>query len=581
MKNWINTALRFARGKNAMKLSKIIILALVMMGGYGLIFQCSQPNPVSTQIIESSAIQHRADIHLDEVWRADSIHVIANPISVHHAILRIEPGATVKFARDAALSILDSAGLIADGSAQTIHFTSDSKEKGSWKYIYFSSKALRDSCRLIHCNLEYGGGDSLRNGIIFCDRTSPTIRSCIISKSKICGVVLRGDCSRSQFDSNLVANCDFVPIQTYPINVPLLSRNMYQDNGLNQIRISHRLINFSATWNNFSLPYLLADGLEIRAGKLVLEPGIELAFEDHEDVSVLEGGVLAANGTATDPIVFIGSGNQSWRGIYFAATADFSRSSLVHCIIEKGGSDDQYPGNLVVESGLPAMANCIIHLGERYGVYGIGTLTSNHFSDNMITRNSQAPISIPANGVPFISNGKFDGNAIDVIEVRGGNDDGFVTQNGYWQNLEVPYLLKNTIDINSGTIIFAPGAKILMANGAGIIVRNGGGLIANGAFAPIEIIGERPAPGAWHNISFSSTASEKNCQLVNCYLQFGGGDLNQPGMIYCDHISPTIKNCTIEFSQTWGIYLNGQIQILDLATNFFQNNVYGSYYQAP
>ncbi|HEX9973873.1 MAG TPA: hypothetical protein VGD14_17520, partial [bacterium] len=394
--------MKFCSGKKAMRLIKTALLSFIMICCYGLSFQCSNPNPVSTQIIENRTIQHRENINSDQVWSADSIHIISIPISIHQAILRIEPGTNVKFERDAALAIMDSAGLIADGSTKAINFTSDIKEKGSWKYIYFSDKAFQDSCRLIKCNLEYGGGDSIRSGIVFCDGASPTIKSCTISKSGICGVVFFGDCHECQFDSNLVSNCDFVPIQTYPINVPLLKGNSYQDNGLNQIRIIDRLIDFNDTWQDLSLPYRIADGLEIRGGKLVLDAGVELIFENDEGAAVLEKGILEANGNASARVIFTGSGGETWKGIHFTATADYLNSRFVHCVIEKGGQNSDYPASIIVESGLPEISNCIIQLSVGYGIYGSGNLTSNSFSNNSITRNSLAPISVPANAVPAI-----------------------------------------------------------------------------------------------------------------------------------------------------------------------------------
>lgn len=536
---------------------------------------------MSTQIIENRTIHHRDDINRDQVWSADSVHVIANPISVRRSILRIGPGTIVKFAQDAALSIMDSAGIIADGTQKTITFTSDIAENGSWKYLYFSDRAVHDSCRLIRCNFEYGGGDSSRGGIIFCDGASPTIRACTIAKSKSSGVVFLGDCRGCQFDSNLVANCDFVPIQTYPANVSLLDGNFFQENGLNQIRIIHRLIDYRDTWKNLSLPYRMADGLEINGGSLVLEPGVELIFEQNEGAIITETGALQANGNATNRVIFTGSGGRGWNGIYFTASADHQNSRFFHSVIEYGGADDSHPANVTLEDGLPAFSDCIIQLSQGYGIYISGRMASNTFANNIITRNSLAPINLPAHAVPVLAGGDYLGNESDAIEVRGGTMDGLVTQDGYWQNLGVPYLVENTIEINSGKITFAPGVKIEMSDRSRFIVRNGGGFMANGTFAPIEITGARSVIGTWNNIYFSPTASAINCQLINCTISYGGGDASQPGMIFCDNVTPTIKNCFIEYSQTWGIYLNGNASILDLASNFFQGNVYGDYYQKP
>ena len=567
--------------KRPMRPLKATLLFLIVISSQWLNFQCGTKNPVTSQIIDNITIQYRDDINQDQVWSADSIHVIVNPISVRHAILRIEPGTIVKFESDAALSILDSAGLIADGSIKEINFTSDIKEKGSWKYIYFSGQALHDSCRLIKCSFEYGGGDSVRSGIIFCDGASPTIQSCTIKNSANCGVVFWGDCHESRFDSNLIANCNFVPVQTYPINVSLLSGNSYQDNGLNHIRIIHRLIDFSVAWENLSLPYRLADGLEIKGGKLVLDAGVNLIFEDHEDAIVSEKGILEANGTPTNRVIFTGAGGKTWQGIHFEATADFQNSRFVHCVIENGGHDTDYPANVILDNGIPEFSDCIIHLSAGYGIYMSGNLAANIFSNNIITRNAFAPVSLPANGVPALAAGQYHGNGVDVIEVRGGQIEGEVTRNGYWQNLGIPYLIQNTIDINFGKITFAPGVEIAMADRSRFIVRNGGGLIADGTFLPIKITCAQPGAGNWDNIYFSPTAAANDCQLINCFISYGGGDASLPGMIYCDNVSPTIKSCFIEHSQTWGIYLNGNARIFDLATNFFQGNVYGDFYRSP
>ena len=564
-----------------MRLLKATLLFLIVFFSLLLNFHCGTKNPVTSQIIENITIQHRDDINQDQVWSADSIHVIANSISVRQAILRIEPGTIVKFASDAALSIMDSAGLIADGSIEEINFTSDIKENGAWKHIYFSNHALHDSCRLIKCNFEYGGGDSIRSGIIFCDDASPVIQSCTIKNSANCGIVFRGDCRESRFESNLIANCDFVPVQTYPINVSLLSGNSYQDNGLNHIRIIHRLIDFSAAWENLSLPYRLADGLEIKGGKLVIDAGVNLIFEDNEDATISEKGIIEAIGNPTSRVIFTGAGGKTWQGIHFDATADFQNSRLVHCVIENGGYDTNYPANVILHSGIPEISDCIIHLSAGYGIYISGNLTANIFSNNIITRNASAPITLPANSVPVLAASQYQGNGNDVIEVRGGNIEGKVTQNGYWQNLGVPYLIQNTIDINFGTITLAPGVEILMTDHSRFIVRNGGGFIADGTFLPIKITRSQANQRNWDNIYFSPSASEKDCQLVNCIISHGGGDTNLPGMIYCDNVSPTVKSCFIQHSQTWGIYLNGNARIFDLATNFFQGNVYGDFYQSP
>ena len=86
------------------------------------------------------------------------------------------------------------------------------------------------------------------------------------------------------------------------------------------------------------------------------------------------------------------------------------------------------------------------------------------------------------------------------------------------------------------------------------------------------------------NISVSYPAQNakiENCRIINCQIKNGGGDMNQPGMIYCDQNAPVIRNCYIENSGTWGIYVNGNFTIQDLNSNIFFNNVLGDYNSSP
>ena len=120
-----------------------------------------------------------------------------------------------------------------------------------------------------------------------------------------------------------------------------------------------------------------------------------------------------------------------------------------------------------------------------------------------------------------------------------------------------------------------------MTERSGFKVINQVGLIADGSAAIIIIQGERPIPGFGDNINFTDSANPENCKLINCQIEYGGGNINFPGMIYCDQCSPIIRNCYIEYSGTWGIFLNGNVSIENINSNIFYNNVYGDYFSAP
>ncbi len=542
---------------------------------------CNTKAPLSTQAETENTVKHDQDVTTDETWNSDKTHIVASEITINSGIVRIKPGTTVQFEKDAAISVTNGAGLIADGSEQSIIFTASNTQKGAWKCIHFSDGARDDSCKLINCSFDYGGGDSTRGTIICCENSSPTITGCTISNSPNNGVELIGDCRGIKFHDNTISNCDFVPVQTDAINVSSIGINSYQDNGLNQIRIIEGNVISNDTWQNLSIPYRLADGLKIKNATLKIDPAVELIFEEDEPAIISDGGSIQAIGTPSERIIFTGSFIGSWNGVYFNNTANDINSKLIYCIIENGGNDNNLPANIILEDASPEIFNCLIRQSIGYGIYVLGKVKPGNFINNTITNNAFAPISVSAKGVNGLSAGYYLGNGMNFIEVRGGPLEEPIIEDGYWDNIGMPYQVKGAVQIQSSTLILAPGLDIQMTEGSGFEVLIQGGLIADGTSEMITIEASQQSSGSWNNIYFSSTANANNCQLIHCRIGYGGGDIYRPGMIYCDNLSPTIRNCIIESSLTYGIYLNGNANIIDLQSNLFNDNGYGNYYHKP
>ena len=544
--------------------------------------RCSPKEPLSPQAEKGKKIiRHEENIVTREVWESDKTHIIAAEISISRTVLRIKPGTTIQFERDAAISVIDSAGLIADGSEQPIIFSTDIAEKGAWKYIYFADNALHDSCKLINCQIEFGGGDNSRGAAIYCDNASPIITGCTITHGPLSGVNLIGDCRGIKFEDNTISNFDFAPVQTYACNVSAMGNNTYVENGLNQIRIIEGSVTFNDTWQNPSVPYRMADGLTIKSAKLTIKPAVTLLFEYDEGAMISENGSLQAIGNQSERIIFTGSDIGRWKGIYFNASANDVNSKLVDCVIQYGGQDSNHPANIILEDASPEISSCLIRQSIGYGVYISGKIKQGSLNNNTITNNAMAPISTSANSVKGLSPGTYLGNGMDVIEVRGGLDEERVIEDGFWDNLGIPYRINGIVQIQSSTLILAPGITIQMAAGSSFEVLIQGGFIADGTLEMITIEGVQSTLGFWNHIYFSNLANANNCQLVSCQICYGGGDINRPGMIYCDNVSPTIRNCNIEYSLTYGIYLKGNAEIADLQSNFFNGNGYGNYCKSP
>ncbi len=555
------------------------ILGFFVLGLFAVI-RCTSENTVSPQSVVTDTVNHAEDITSSETWTADKVHNITSSLRITNAVLKIEAGANITFGQGASLSILDSAGLIADGSESSITFSAGSQKKGDWKYIYFDDKAMDDSCKLVNCTIEYGGGDAERPGMIYCDNSAPAIHGCTISNSASSGVILYGDCRRVEFHSNTISENDSAPIESFASNISFIGSNEYLNNTINYIKITDGEIVSNDMWYRHEIPYLIVDELEIKSKTLILNSGIEMNFQGDVGLTISQGGCLQANGEFS-PIIFTGDEIGSWNGIYITATANSAECSFNNCYIEKGGRNIRYPANLILENASPNISNCSIQKSINYGIYIEGEFSPRIFTKNVVTENLRAPISVSANAAANIPLGQYNGNGEDVIEVRGTPQSPPVMRDGYWQDLGIPYKVVDTIQIQGCIVTLASGVTVLMTEQSGFEVTSQGGFIAEGISSKIFIQGSRPIMGFWNSIYFGNTASAQNCRLVNCEISYGGGNSMQAGMIYCDRLSPIIRNCIIQYSQTWGIYTVGNVTITDLQSNLFYNNGFGDYYSAP
>jgi hypothetical protein len=108
-------------------------------------------------------------------------------------ILTISAGTTVEMQADVEFWVgyYWPGGLIADGTADTIFFTSASPSPagGDWKSISFYTFAIDGSSKLKNCVVEYAGNDL---GNIVVTNSMPEITGCTIRHSQSWGVYLEG-----------------------------------------------------------------------------------------------------------------------------------------------------------------------------------------------------------------------------------------------------------------------------------------------------------------------------------------------------------------------------------------------------
>lgn len=111
-------------------------------------------------------------------------------------VLTIAAGTTIKFQPDVELyaGYSGAGGIIADGSTGRITFTSNvaSPANGDWYNIGFYEYSIDASCKLIDCNILYGGGSTGYPGLVYIDDALPEITGDSIGHSGNYGIFLSG-----------------------------------------------------------------------------------------------------------------------------------------------------------------------------------------------------------------------------------------------------------------------------------------------------------------------------------------------------------------------------------------------------
>ena len=316
-------------------------------------------------------------------------------------------------------------------------------------------------------------------------------------------------------------------------------------------------ISADETWYAADNPHIVTGDVEVEA-TLTLEPGVLVKFNAGTglEVGYYNPGALAADGTADSTIIFTSNvspaGPGNWNGIAFYSNTIDAVTVLNNCLVEYGGGNDY--GNIHCYDASPTIKNCQIRHSSTYGVHS-DEEGFTEFSGNTITSNAEYPLRIDAEDVRTIGLNTLTGNTKDGIEVGSGG----ISTSGEWLNQGVPYIITDDLEIGgtaSPVLTIAPGNTLEFRAGVGIEVGyySPGALMVDGSTNQITFTTSisPPAPGNWNGIAFYSNTIDAVTVLNNCLVEYGGG--NDYGNIHCYDASPTIKNCQIRHSSTYGVH---------------------------
>ena len=296
---------------------------------------------------------------------------------------------------------------------------------------------------------------------------------------------------------------------------------------------------------------------------------------------------MTAIGTESEPIVFTSAKESKnkgdWAGIRIS-----DNSILEHCIIEFAGYSNSLSGYntaLAIYGSTAVVNNCTIRESSGHGIEI--EATGGEISFNTIQNCSEYGVTIDMENYQV-----FDQS--NVMENSGGF---YVDGDGLYEDITLekrsyPYIVDGLTFFINATLTIEPGAEIQLRSGTGFALgfdrtsRYSGNLIANGTpEEPIKFSlyhkDKEAGNSNWGALVFGTESTVS--VLENCIISDGGyvvdGNSNthpNMGMIHCYKTAgfPTITNCTIANSATYGITLEGGATTT-MSGNVFSNNASG------
>ena len=202
----------------------------------------------------------------------------------------------------------------------------------------------------------------------------------------------------------------------------ILDNNIFNSlSSAGRIEVVAEQINQNVEWKKYVAPYWVLGTISVykdttTPATLTIDPGVIVKFALNTSLNIGSGttkGVLVANGTAAQPIIFTSSqatpaaGN--WYGLYFSGDAA-STSVLNNIIVEYGGyGSAYYRANITLSSSSPTIRRATIRNSAGSGIYLSSAADIPLILDSTITANMWGVYSDSSN--PLINNSKIFGNS--------------------------------------------------------------------------------------------------------------------------------------------------------------------------
>jgi hypothetical protein len=529
---------------------------------------------IVVHISSAAGTHHSGTISTAETWTAAaSPHVIDADLYIE-ATLTLEPGTAVLAADNATIAVgtRSAAAIVARGRADsviTFRALNLTPTPGAWNGIQFRANTTPGASVLRHCVVEYAGSGG---ALVQCEAGRVAIDSSEFRSSSGSGVSASGT-GLGSLSSSTFSSCARFPVSVSPGLVSALGTgNTMNGNFRNAFEIPGGTVTATDTWSNLGFPYAITAAVTVADTTnplLYVAAGCSLLFADSAKLRVGLGkpGALRVDGTYGRVVFASLAGTPgTWRGLEFWERTDPIRTILNYCTIENAGAGNS-PAITCYKAEV-LLANMRIADNAGAGIYCQNTGFA-RFENDTITGCAGFPLRIAAEYVNTIGNGNsFTGNARDAIEITGG----VITGNAQYRLQDVPYLVRQTIDVGSSldpALIIENGVEMQFDSGAALAI--GRNARASLQADSVTLTGTAPRPGAWNGLELHHYALSTS-RVERCRLLYGGGANH--GILYVDSCLPTITDNEIAWSSNCCIYLVDRETVLDPDTLRYYNSLH-------
>jgi len=330
-----------------MKNSALMVLSVALLGS------CKKEDPVTgvTQTLDCDFFKENRTLVDDPDASID--YLVTCDMAVE-ADITVMPGVVIAFATDAGINIKESGSFNAEGTADApITFQGEDAIAGSWRGIINYSSDPKN--KFDHCVVNHAGGiahnsNNDRGAFVLWAESRTSITNSSIRNSGAHGInAVYGD-AQIVLGGNSITDNAMSPLYIDPsyVGVPDPTDN-YQGNGEDRVVlvVYTRGVSDNATWRKVNVPYRVSNDrgtrMKIQAN-VTVEPGVSAYFDAGCHLYVEDTRSLNAQGTASEPIRFMGTvaAPGSWGGIYFNTTSS-PLNNIAHAVIQHAGDPD-FPG---------------------------------------------------------------------------------------------------------------------------------------------------------------------------------------------------------------------------------------------